>query len=203
MTAVTDANGDALDGEWTDGVSQYPSGDSIAGGDFAFRVNVLPGDVNHSGVVNGLDIPLISTFWLTAGSIGGDTNGDGIVNVLDIAAIASNWLATLPSGGGGSGSGASSVSGSNIDSAQLSVAVTPLQSANQPTPVNAGPSTVYTSSISVAALSTSTAIVPASPAAPALPLLQPAATASDTSQLNTAALNQATAVGLAAATFVQ
>jgi hypothetical protein len=53
----------------------------------------LPGDVNHDGVVNGLDIADVASHWLQMGaSVPGDANGDGIVNGLDISLIASNWL---------------------------------------------------------------------------------------------------------------
>ncbi|HEY4233761.1 MAG TPA: RHS repeat-associated core domain-containing protein, partial [Lacipirellulaceae bacterium] len=49
---VTDAGGSLLDGEWTNGTSTYPSGDGTAGGDFLFRVNVLPGDVDANNGIN-------------------------------------------------------------------------------------------------------------------------------------------------------
>lgn len=48
-------NGLALDGEWQTSVSSYPSGDGQAGGDFHFRFNYLPGDVNGSGRTDQLD----------------------------------------------------------------------------------------------------------------------------------------------------
>jgi hypothetical protein len=31
------------------GADTYPSGDGTAGGDFLFRINLLPGDVNRDG----------------------------------------------------------------------------------------------------------------------------------------------------------
>ena len=89
--AVTDPAGKPLDGEWTNAASQYPSGDGVAGGDFLFRFNVLPGDVNRDSSVNGLDIAQVASHWLQTGSPG-DVNGDNVVNGLDIAAIASHWL---------------------------------------------------------------------------------------------------------------
>jgi len=52
---VRDIAGNALDGEWTDGVSTYPSGNGSAGGDFRFRFNALPGDVDGSGEVRASD----------------------------------------------------------------------------------------------------------------------------------------------------
>jgi hypothetical protein len=50
-----------------------------------------PGDVNMDGVVNGLDVGVVSSNWLMNTRYG-DANGDGIVNGLDIAMIAANWL---------------------------------------------------------------------------------------------------------------
>jgi len=52
---VRDIAGNALDGEWTNAVSSYPSGDGAAGGDFRFRFNALPGDVDGSGEVRSSD----------------------------------------------------------------------------------------------------------------------------------------------------
>jgi subtilisin-like proprotein convertase family protein len=49
--AVADVAANALDGEWTNGVSRFASGDGAAGGQFAFRFNVVPGDVDGSGKV--------------------------------------------------------------------------------------------------------------------------------------------------------
>ena len=94
--AVTDRHGYALDGEWTNGASSFPSGNGSPGGDFLFGFNDLPGDANSDGIVNGLDIASIASNWLLTGSIGGDINGDDVINGLDIAAIASNWLQGLP-----------------------------------------------------------------------------------------------------------
>ena len=64
--------------------------------------SVIPGDVNGDGTVNGLDISLVSAYWLRTGQgIPGDANGDGVVNGLDIATISSNWLRSIYSGAGG------------------------------------------------------------------------------------------------------
>jgi hypothetical protein len=52
--SVRDNDGHRLDGEWVNGVSAL-SGNGIAGGDFAFRFRVLPGDVNQDGAVTVLD----------------------------------------------------------------------------------------------------------------------------------------------------
>jgi hypothetical protein len=49
-TNVKDAAGDVLDGEWTTGTSRT-SGDGRAGGDFNFRFNSNPGDVDANQAV--------------------------------------------------------------------------------------------------------------------------------------------------------
>ena len=48
-----------LDGEWTDSSSPYPSGDDTEGGDFEFRFNVLPGDVNNDAYVGSDDVTFV------------------------------------------------------------------------------------------------------------------------------------------------
>jgi len=68
---------------------------------FTFTATALPGDANHDGVVNGLDISVVAGHWLSAGP-SGDVNSDGVVNGLDISLIAGHWLSTP----GGAGSGA-------------------------------------------------------------------------------------------------
>ena len=79
-------------------------------GDHEFRtyVNalpVIPGDVDHNGVVNGLDIGLIAGHWLSTGAPGipGDADNNGVVNGLDISVISAHWLFTTPTGGSGAG----------------------------------------------------------------------------------------------------
>lgn len=47
-SAITDLLGAPLDGDWVDGVSAFGSGDGQPGGDFNFRINVLPGDIDNS-----------------------------------------------------------------------------------------------------------------------------------------------------------
>jgi hypothetical protein len=108
--AVTDTVGDPLDGEWTDGASVFPSGDTFAGGDFDFAFNVLPGDANQDGVVNGLDISSILSQWHSTNSPMLDMNGDDIINGLEISGVASRWLQTLPAGGESAPAGASALS---------------------------------------------------------------------------------------------
>ena len=106
LNSVTNANGDALDGEWTNGVSQFPSGNGGSGGNgssngsFVFNFNVLPGDLNQDGIVNGQDIAKVASHWLQSNLFLADGEGIGIINGQDIAPIASHWLQTSPAGGG-------------------------------------------------------------------------------------------------------
>jgi len=53
--SVTDGAGNALDGEWWEATSSYPSGNGSAGGSFFFRLKVLPGDVDGNGEVRSSD----------------------------------------------------------------------------------------------------------------------------------------------------
>jgi hypothetical protein len=96
-----------LDGEWDNGVDQFPSGDGTAGGDFAFALNVLPGDVNRDGVVNGGDLSDVRARLSTgttrpgtgssAYSMTADVNGSGAVDVFDYAIVRARQQSTLPS----------------------------------------------------------------------------------------------------------
>ena len=67
--SVTDVAGNALDGEWASGTDTYNSGDGAAGGDFAFRVNILPGDVNQDDRVTALD-------WISTRARTNQNHGD-------------------------------------------------------------------------------------------------------------------------------
>ncbi len=94
--AVTDVAGNLLDGEWTNpfsrsttstSVSEFPSGNDTAGGDFNFVYTILPGDANRTNTVNGLD------FFIYQQNPGGpgrtfnqaDYNGDGDTDSADNA----------------------------------------------------------------------------------------------------------------------
>jgi len=100
---VTDAEGDALDGEWTNpvsltttnsAVSEFPSGDGTAGGRFSFFVTLLHGDANLDGIVTAVDAGILITNWGVVESTFalGDFNGDGTVDVLDFTLMTSeNW----------------------------------------------------------------------------------------------------------------
>ncbi|HEY4311894.1 MAG TPA: peptidylprolyl isomerase [Pirellulales bacterium] len=114
--AVTDRSGNSLDGDWRDGLQFFPSGDGLAGGNFDFSFNVLPGDINQDGIVNAQDTALASSSWLKA-NWRADFNGDGIVNVLEMAMISSAWLSSLPANG--------APANATVATSALSVAATP------------------------------------------------------------------------------
>ena len=109
-TPVTDVAGNALDGEWTNptsysqvgATSTFPSGNGVAGGDFAFRLDVLPGDSTGGslGKVNVADINQTksrSSLPETASSYRSDFDGNGLVNVADINYVKSrSSISSLP-----------------------------------------------------------------------------------------------------------
>jgi hypothetical protein len=94
--AVTDIEGNRLDGEWVNpvarstinaAVSEFPSGDGEPGGDFNFAATLLNGDFNLDGVVNQTDADILGESWtaeiVDALFTDGDNNGDGVVNSMD------------------------------------------------------------------------------------------------------------------------
>jgi hypothetical protein len=99
---VTDLAGNVLDGDWTDAsaAESFPSGDGAAGGDFRFRVNVLPGDANGSGTVDVTDLGALATNFNqnNRGPRQGNFNGDAAVNVADLGTLATNFNRGLPAG---------------------------------------------------------------------------------------------------------
>ena len=86
----------ALDGEWTDGVSTN-SGNGAAGGAFAFRVNVVPGDTNGDTFltqsVTNADVLLTKQRFGTDTSDGAsyayrrDVNGSGAITNADVLSV--------------------------------------------------------------------------------------------------------------------
>jgi hypothetical protein len=122
--ALTNGFGLALDGDWTNATatspgSQFPSGNGTAGGDFNFRFNVLPGDVNQDGTVSFADVTALrSALFRAAGDpaysalidvvgAGGINAQDGASLQLDLGSALPTTEPALASGGGvlGSGSG--------------------------------------------------------------------------------------------------
>ena len=100
---VTDIAGNALDGEWSDGTSTFPSGDGSEGGDFAFRVNVLPGDPDQSGQVRNADVIKVRLRGGTAPgdadySVFHDVDGSGQIRNADVLKTRSRGGTALPAG---------------------------------------------------------------------------------------------------------
>ena len=106
---VADASGNRLDGEWVSGADAYPSGDGTAGGDLAFRLNVLPGDANRSGGrVGTTDLTQTRNRQLTGTTAPGtvpntysvfhDVNGSGRVDSQDVTLVRNKQLTSLPPG---------------------------------------------------------------------------------------------------------
>jgi len=102
--AVTDlSGGNQLDGEWTQTVSTYPSGDFVAGTDFRFRYNVLPGDVDQSGEVRASDTIKVRRKSNTvpgdaAYDIFYDVDGSGEIRASDTIKVRRRSNTSLPSG---------------------------------------------------------------------------------------------------------
>jgi len=100
---VQDQSGSPLDGEWTDGASTYPSGDGVAGGNFQFCFNVLPGDVDRNGSVLGNDVIATRNAQFTSPgdpgySIFYDVDGSGSILGNDVINVRNRQFTSLPSG---------------------------------------------------------------------------------------------------------
>ena len=108
---IEDESGNRLDGDWTNPTStsdnrelhSFPSGDGTAGGDFLFRFNVVPGDVDANNGVNLGRLPL----WIGQNSgrfpgSGGydiryDVDGNGGINLGDALLVRARLGYVLPS----------------------------------------------------------------------------------------------------------
>ncbi|MBL9123052.1 MAG: hypothetical protein JNG90_05430 [Planctomycetaceae bacterium] len=99
--AVRDDFNKQLDGEWTTGQAAGPSGNGVTGGAFQFRFNVLPGDGNGSGNVDGADYTVWADHYAPTGPLTNhraDLNGDGVVDGADYTIWADHYFAVLPGG---------------------------------------------------------------------------------------------------------
>jgi hypothetical protein len=103
MNPVRDLQGEILDGEWSDNASTYASGDGEAGGDFEFTINVLPGDIDNSGIVAYYDQYYVN--WLNGKSTTSagylathDLDGSGSINSIDTQAVTNRMAQQLPAG---------------------------------------------------------------------------------------------------------
>lgn len=98
--AVTDVEGNRLDGEWINPislstvnslVSEFPSGNGTAGGNFNFVFTLLTGDANLDLQVTYADYSIWSAhYYQNGGFTIGDFDGSGQVNSADIIA----WYTT-------------------------------------------------------------------------------------------------------------
>ncbi|RIK78198.1 MAG: hypothetical protein DCC68_15775 [Planctomycetota bacterium] len=107
---VVDFQGNDLDGEWQDPLplpgakgSVFPSGDIFPGGDFVFRFNVVPGDVNQNGTVDLADFHAQRNRQFrsqgdTAYDVLFDTDRSGHINVADGVLLLNHRGQSLPSG---------------------------------------------------------------------------------------------------------
>jgi hypothetical protein len=100
---IADVAGNRLDGEWTDSIDTYPSGDGLAGTDFNFRLNVLQGDANQDGSVGVSDVLYVRNALFTSAGAPGysafyDVNGNGGINIQDVILVRNIQFTTLPAG---------------------------------------------------------------------------------------------------------
>jgi len=100
---VSDAAGNALDGEWTDGISTYSSGDGQAGGSFDYRLNILPGDADQSSEVRSSDVIKVRRAGNTAPgdanySANYDVDGSGEIRSSDVIKVRRLGNTALPAG---------------------------------------------------------------------------------------------------------
>jgi hypothetical protein len=103
LDPVKDLDGNALDGEWTNNSSTFSSGNGTAGGDFEFTFNVLPADIDNTGLVTYYDyfyVNLLSGKSTTSqGYIAlRDLDGSGLIDSTDTQAVSSRYVNSLPSG---------------------------------------------------------------------------------------------------------
>lgn len=99
--SITDAAGNALDGEWTTGQSA-PSGNGMADGHLLFRFDSLPGDSNGNGVVLSNDVNAVRLLQFTTANSGGnysiysDIDGSGVILSNDVNAVRLLQFTLLP-----------------------------------------------------------------------------------------------------------
>ena len=102
--SVQDVVGNALDGEWQNGVSTM-SGDGAAGGDLEFALNVVAADQDRNGTVGTGDLQIVLSNFTRSVPVGrfseGDYAGpggvpDGVVGTADLAGVLARFTQTLP-----------------------------------------------------------------------------------------------------------
>lgn len=107
---IVDFQGNDLDGEWQNPLPQpsakgsvFPTGDIFPGGDFEFRLNVVPGDVNQNGTVDLADFHAQRSRQFrsqgdAAYDVLFDTDRSGHINVADGVLLLNHRGQSLPSG---------------------------------------------------------------------------------------------------------
>jgi len=105
LVEITDLLGRPLDGNWTDGTSQFPSGNGILESDerFLMRINVLAGDATADGMVSGRDVTdILGRLSTDAGQVGyaprQDLDGNGRITMSDVRAALARLTTMLPAG---------------------------------------------------------------------------------------------------------
>ncbi|MEX0585953.1 MAG: fibronectin type III domain-containing protein, partial [Pirellulales bacterium] len=98
--SVLDLTGSALDGEPN---ASYPSGNNSPGGDFTFRFNVLPGDLNATGTGTRADVALLALAGFRSTASAGyqplaDVDGSGAINHVDAVRVRDSLGRSLPAG---------------------------------------------------------------------------------------------------------
>ncbi len=100
--SIVDVDGQELDGEIpAPANASLPSGNGFRGGQAVFRINILQGDANRDGLVDGADLAIIvASNGLCDGDPGfdsnADLNGDGCVNAIDANIFITAQGRTLP-----------------------------------------------------------------------------------------------------------
>ncbi|HKD37653.1 MAG TPA: fibronectin type III domain-containing protein, partial [Pirellulales bacterium] len=150
--AVTNSIGGNLDGEFTTSLSTFPSGNGTAGGNFNFRFNILPGDVNQDGAVTGLDGGSIRQHFLQFTSTAGyspffDTSGKGAITGLDFLTVQNALLTTLPN------TDPTPPSGGGMQPAAAPAVASPPATPGAAAPASAAPAGVTSSSTAAAVFS--------------------------------------------------
>jgi len=86
---IVDTAGNKLDGEWITNSIAPSSGQGVAGGDYLFAINVLPGDLNGDGQVTNADTDLlpISAEATSPSTLKLNVNGNLVLNNSDRARV--------------------------------------------------------------------------------------------------------------------
>lgn len=104
LDPIVDLDGGyVLDGEWTNNSSTFASGNGTEGGDFEFRLNVLPGDASQNGTVTASDYSRVWNKRNTSTTVGAydpllDINGSGAIDATDYSFVLSKIGTSIPTG---------------------------------------------------------------------------------------------------------